>query len=113
VSREGGLKKKAFSHIFICMKFEWDPEKERKNIEAHHVDFTRAQKPFSDPLHFIAKDKKHSRAKNARHEDRYYCVGYDGYGILCVRYTRRNQVTRIFGAEYIDYWRDVYYERNR
>lgn len=32
------------------MRFEWDPDKERKNIKKHGIDFTTAALVFEDPL---------------------------------------------------------------
>jgi uncharacterized DUF497 family protein len=96
----------------ICMQFAWDPAKERDNIEKHHVSFTQAMKAFEDPLRLTVKDTKHSRRRNRYHEDRYYCIGYDGDGILTVRYTRRNQVTIVFGAGYWERGVILYEQRN-
>ena len=42
------------------MEFEWDPDKERSNIERHGVDFTEATTVFGDPLELTISDPDHS-----------------------------------------------------
>ena len=42
------------------MEFEWDPDKERSNIERHGVDFTEAATVFGDPLELTISDPDHS-----------------------------------------------------
>ncbi len=76
--------------------FEWDPDKNEKNIEKHGVSFFDAQQAFLDPHRIIAEDVEHSRV-----ETRYYCFGKDGF-IMTVRFTYRQTTIRIFGA---GYWR--------
>ena len=60
---------------------------------------------FADPKRVIAEDVAHS-AK----EQRYFCFGRVGEGILTVRFTYRGGIIRIFGA---GYWRKgkAIYER--
>jgi len=90
----------------ICMKkaegtpgarFEWDPRKDRSNQKKHGVCFALAQFVFLDPSRIIARDLKHSRK-----EQRYFCIGRVGEGIITVRFTYRGNVIRIIGA---GYWR--------
>jgi uncharacterized DUF497 family protein len=83
------------------MTFEWDEDKNQKNIEKHGVSFEEAQEAFYDKKRIIIKDGKHSR-----NEERFFCIGYDGKGILTVRFTMRNGNIRIFGA---GYWREGRY----
>jgi uncharacterized DUF497 family protein len=83
--------------IIICMRFEWDDEKNCDNIEKHGLDFYIAQKAFFDASRIILKDVTHSQD-----EDRYFCIGETGTGIATVRFTMRNKTIRIFGA---GYWR--------
>ncbi|MDR1062266.1 MAG: BrnT family toxin [Clostridiales bacterium] len=80
------------------MTFEWDEAKNQKNIEKHHIAFEKAQDAFYDKSRLIIKDKKHSNG-----EDRFFCIGNDGKGIVTVRFTMRNENIRIFGA---GYWRE-------
>jgi uncharacterized DUF497 family protein len=77
--------------------YEWDEEKDRENQRKHGVSFALAQEAFLDPRRVIAMDRKHSDT-----EERYYCIGKAGGGILTVRFTYRKDVVRIIGARY---WR--------
>ena len=77
--------------------FEWDPNKDRENKKKHGVAFAEAQYAFADPHRVIAEDSNHSNQ-----EQRYYCFGKVGGGILTVRFTYREDVIRIIGA---GYWR--------
>ena len=56
--------------------------------------------------HVIIKDKKHSKK-----EERFFCIGNDGDGILTVRFTMRNGNIRIFGAGYWREGRDIYEQK--
>jgi uncharacterized DUF497 family protein len=77
--------------------FEWDPAKDTENRRKHGVSFFEAQVAFLDRCRVIARDVSHSRS-----EQRYYCFGRVGDGILTVRFTHRGEVIRIIGA---GYWR--------
>lgn len=72
-------------------------KKDRENKETHDVSFGFAQYAFADPDRVIAEDLSHSQD-----EQRYFCFGRLGDGILTVRFTHRGNVIRIFGA---GYWR--------
>ena len=74
-------------------KFEWDENKDAENQAKHHVSFQDAQVAFTDPHRVIAKDLGHSES-----EERFYCIGKAGGGILTVRFTYRRKVIRIIGA---------------
>ena len=80
------------------MTFEWDESKNQDNIEKHKISFEKAQSAFFDKNRIIIKDKKHSKK-----EERFFCIGDDGNGILTVRFTIRNMNIRIIGA---GYWRE-------
>ena len=84
------------------MTFEWDEAKNLDNIQKHKVSFEAAQEAFFDKNRIIIKDKKHSK-----NEDRFFCIGNDGHGIITVRFTLRNQNIRIIGA---GYWREGRYK---
>jgi len=77
--------------------FEWDTTKDRQNQEKHGIAFAFAQYAFADPKRVILADDEHSAE-----EDRFYCLGQVGDGILTVRFTYRDKIIRIFGA---GYWR--------
>ena len=89
-------------------RFEWDEEKNRKNLEKHGITFESAQYAFADPKRVIAEDLSHG----AR-EKRYYCFGRVGEGILTVRFTYRAGVIRIIGAGYWRKGRKIYEEENK
>ena len=79
--------------------FEWDEDKNRENQAKHGVSFEAAQAAFRDPDKLIIKDGFHSTQ-----EERWFCVGDIGTGILTVRFTYRGHTIRIFGA---GYWRSL------
>lgn len=85
--------------------FTWDFEKELTNIYKHGVDFITASKVFKDPKRKIYIDSRHSEK-----EERFFCIGKAGKGVLTVRFTYRNGKIRIIGA---GYWRkgERYYEK--
>lgn len=85
--------------------FEWDERKDKENRRKHGVPFALAQYAFADLRRVIAEDTRHS-AK----EQRYFCFGRVGEGILTVRFTYRSRIIRIIGA---GYWRKgkAIYER--
>lgn len=89
-------------------RFEWDEVKNRENQEKHGVSFAVAQYAFADPQRVIAEDLNHSQT-----EERYYCFGQVGEGILTVRFTYRERAIRIFGAGYWRKGRRIYEEENR
>lgn len=89
-------------------RFEWDLQKELKNMGKHGYFFEKGTEVFSDPSVIHLKDVKHSEK-----EERYYAVGRDLAGtVLTVRYTRRGDVVRIFGVADWRKWRR-YYENTR
>jgi uncharacterized protein len=87
--------------------FEWDEEKDRENQKKHSVSFSFAQHAFLDPHRIIVEDEEHSTEEN-----RYYCIGRVGEGVMTVRFTYRGNVIRIYGAGYWRKGRKVYEEQN-
>ena len=69
--------------------FEWDPIKDRANRAKHGVSFLLAQGAFFDPRRVIAEDLSHS----SEAENRYFCFGEVGGGIMTVRFTWRDGKT--------------------
>jgi uncharacterized DUF497 family protein len=59
------------------------------------VDFETARHAFADPARLIFADLDHSAV-----EDRYFCLGMAGGGVMTVRFTYREKRIRIFGAGY-------------
>ena len=77
--------------------FEWDENKNQKNIEKHGVSFADAKKAFDDPDRLTLFDEAHSQTEN-----RFYCIGKVDGNILTVRFVVRENIIRIIGA---GYWR--------
>ena len=76
------------------MEFEWDPDKERSNIQRHGVDFTEAATVFGDPLELTISDPDHSVG-----EYRFLSIGHSSLNrILVVSYTEREDRIRIISA---------------
>ena len=76
------------------MEFEWDPDKERSNIERHGVDFTEAATVFGDLLELTISDPDHSVG-----EFPFLSIGHSVRNrILLVSYTEREELIRIISA---------------
>lgn len=88
--------------------FEWDEVKDKENQSKHGVSFLIAQQAFLDPHRVIAEDITHSAEEN-----RYYCIGCVGEGILTVRFMYHGNVIRIYGAGYWRKGRKIYEEQNK
>ena len=88
-------------------RFEWDDDKDELNQRKHGIPFSVAQMAFFDANRVIAEDTKHSAEEN-----RYYCIGRVGDGIITVRFTYRKDVIRIIGAGYWRKGKRVYEEQN-
>ncbi len=68
------------------MKFEWDPEKEKINLNKHGVTFEQASYVFSDPFALNKYDDNHSTG-----EDRWILLGKSiNETLLVVVHTFRN-----------------------
>jgi uncharacterized DUF497 family protein len=91
-----------------AVQFEWDDNKDAENQAKHQVSFRDAQEAFADLQRVIAKDLAHSEA-----EERFYCIGKAGGGILTVRFTHRRKVIRIIGAGYWRKGKAIYEKENR
>jgi len=89
-------------------RFEWDKEKELINQEKHGVSFHLARYAFADPQRVIAEDASHSSDEN-----RVFCIGQVGGGILTVRFTYRGDAIRIIGAGYWRKGRQLYEKQNK
>lgn len=92
----------------IMARFEWDQNKDLENRQKHDVAFIEAQYAFADPHRIIAEDLNHSSDEN-----RYYCFGKVGDGILTVRFTYREDVIRIIGAGYWRKGKAIYEHENK
>lgn len=90
------------------MNFEWDIQKEQKNIAKHGLDFSTAILVFGDENRLEFYDVEHSDT-----EDRYITIGaIDGVvTIVYVAYTERNRAIRIISAQGATRReKEVYYE---
>ena len=88
--------------------FEWDTAKNIKNRAKHNVSFTYAQHAFADIKRVIAEDLSHGAG-----EERFYCFGQTGSGILTVRFTYRKNKIRIIGAGYWRKGKKIYEKKNK
>lgn len=88
-------------------RFEWDDEKDKENQAKHNVSFASAQHAFLDPKRIIVEDSNHSSEEN-----RFYCIGRVGEGIMTVRFNYRDNIIRIFGAGYWRKGRKFYEDQN-
>jgi uncharacterized DUF497 family protein len=88
--------------------FEWDEKKDKENQVKHGVPFSLAQYAFLDAHRLIVEDVNHGTE-----EDRFYCIGRVGVGIMTVRFTCRGNVLRIYGAGYWRKGRQIYEEQNK
>ncbi len=74
------------------MKFEWDEQKNRINIEKHGIDFRDAQDVFQSKRLSIEDTRKNYREK------RIITVGLIGKSACVVVHTIRNDAIRIISA---------------
>ena len=91
------------------IEFEWDDKKNKENKKKHNVSFELASIAFEDPHAIYYTDEKHSTAS----ETRFYCFGKVGYGIVTVRFTKRSNKIRIFGAGYWREGKNIYEKENK
>jgi uncharacterized DUF497 family protein len=76
------------------MKFEWDEDKSKANVQKHKVTFHEAATVFGDFLSRTFPDPEHSLD-----EDRYITIGTSDRGrVLIVSHTDRDDRIRIISA---------------
>jgi len=88
--------------------FEWDETKDRLNQFKHGISFDLAQRAFSDPRRVILEDLDHGSV-----EPRFFCLGIVNGEVMTVRFTRRGEHVRIFGAGYWRKGRRIYAKEGR
>ena len=91
------------------MEFEWDDEKERRNIRIHKIDFSTAAHVFADEYRIEKFDGKHSEE-----EDRYKVIGSicGHLTVVVVSYTMRNNgktIRMISARPALKHEREEYY----
>ncbi len=79
------------------MRFEWDPKKERRNIEKHGVTFKEAKELLTSKVDFLeVYDGVHSEL-----EERFIAIGPIRRGLVMVVYSERSEDTvRIISARW-------------
>jgi hypothetical protein len=76
------------------MKFEWDAEKNRGNLEKHGVSFEEATTTFGDPLAATIPDPDHSEGGA-----RFVTMGRSASNrLLVVSHTEDGETVRIISA---------------
>jgi hypothetical protein len=76
------------------VRFEWDPEKEVRNLRKHGVSFEEASTVFGDGLAATIPDSKHSEL-----EVRFITMGSSsGNRLLVVSHTDPGESVRIISA---------------
>lgn len=89
------------------MEFEWDEQKEKLNIQKHHISFNIAKKVFNDINRLEIYDIQHSFV-----EDRYNTIGMVE-DILFVVYTERKEKIRLISARLAtEKERSLYYDNS-
>ena len=73
------------------MKFEWDEEKNRKNVRKHGVSFETAARVFGDPNALTVCDP-------FEFEERWDAIGVVDCVLFVVYAERKNDVVRIISA---------------
>ena len=92
----------------MSLRFEWNTEKAKQNLDKHNISFEEAQTVFLDPLAAIMSDPDHSET-----EQRYIELGASARGrVLIVAYTERGSAIRIISARRATrFERETYEER--
>ncbi|MBQ7507387.1 MAG: BrnT family toxin [Lachnospiraceae bacterium] len=75
--------------------FEWDEEKNKRNIKKHKISFETARFVFAD-------ENRIEFFQNRNGEERYLTIGRVGE-IIVVVYTMRNEIHRIISARFAEY----------
>lgn len=72
--------------------FEWDADKEQRNIAKHRLDFRTASRIFLDPFLLEIEDDRDYK------ESRWNVIRMVDGRVLFVTYTERNERIRIISA---------------
>lgn len=74
------------------MKFEWDNEKNKKNIEKHKIDFADAALIFDNPI------LEQEDIRTDYREQRFFGIGICNEIEISIVYTKRKNRIRIISA---------------
>ena len=78
------------------MRFEWDEDKNRRNLAKHKISFVTASSVFDDPQMLSVRDRV------VEGEERWQTVGMVSGAVLLVAHTYRNEaddeVVRLISA---------------
>lgn len=78
------------------LKFEWDENKNRKNIKKHGIPFEEAKTVFFDENAIEYFDKN-----NSNEEERYFMLGFSNHLrllLVCHCFRKEESIIRIFSA---------------
>jgi len=95
----------------LTMQFEWDEDKNQKNIKKHGIPLKVGAAVFDDKYRLERHDGRESRD-----EDRFITIGMNEFSrILYVVYTMRDndEITRLISVRKADRSEQGLYERNR
>ncbi|HTK50539.1 MAG TPA: BrnT family toxin [Gemmatimonadaceae bacterium] len=85
----------------MALRFEWDPDKARRNLHKHGVSFEEAATAFEDERSLTLPDPTHSVG-----EDRFVLLGRTSRGrVIVVAFTERSKdidAIRIISARLAD-----------
>lgn len=70
--------------------FEWDDEKNRRNLAKHGIDFDDAKEVFYGPVII--------RQSNRNNEERWIAIGHSENRLVAVVLTQRTDIIRIISA---------------
>lgn len=82
------------------LKFEWDENKNNKNIKKHGISFEEASSVFQDEEALIIADESHSKS-----EERFILIGFSFKAnllVVCHCYREKDSVIRIISARKAD-----------
>ena len=89
------------------LEFEWDEDKNQKNLEKHGISFETAMLVFNDDYRLEVYDIEHSQT-----EDRYNTIGLV-HDVLFEVYTERKEKLRIISARLATAQeRSIYYDQD-
>ena len=91
------------------VRFEWDPDKARSNLEKHGVSFPEAATVLGDALAWTFPDPEHSIG-----EERFLTIGTSEQGnLVVVSHTDRGEAVRIISGRKVTRRERDYYEERR